>query len=142
MLSKTEHALVKHLFLSGGGSDRDALLRDVLGYHADARTHTLETHIWRLRRKIEKSPDAPRILVTTPGGYRLNMAAFRSGTEAGSTTCSPARKAVHDCAPSWQCQSRAIRFQAVGQTGASDHRPLLFVHGAKKGVGNVVLSGC
>ena len=54
---------------------RQVLLDDVWGYNAGVTTHTLETHIYRLRQKIERNPADCRLLMTAPGGYRLNPAA-------------------------------------------------------------------
>jgi DNA-binding response OmpR family regulator len=50
---------------------RETLLTEVWGYNAGVSTHTLETHIYRLRQKIERNPGEAALLVTDPGGYRL-----------------------------------------------------------------------
>jgi DNA-binding response OmpR family regulator len=50
---------------------RDVLLHDVWGYNAGVTTHTLETHVYRLRQKIERDPAHSEILVTEGGGYKL-----------------------------------------------------------------------
>ena len=50
---------------------RQELLREVWGYNPAVTTHTLETHVYRLRRKIEEIPAKARLLITEPGGYRL-----------------------------------------------------------------------
>ncbi len=71
-LTEKETAILKYLFRAGGTVvSRDVLLDEVWGYNAGVTTHTLETHIYRLRQKIEADPSQARILVTEPGGYKL-----------------------------------------------------------------------
>jgi len=71
-LTEKETAILKFLLRAGPEPvSRDVLLNDVWGYHAEVTTHTLETHIYRLRQKIEEDPANARILVTEGGGYRL-----------------------------------------------------------------------
>lgn len=71
-LTDKEAAILKYLYRTGGKViGRDVLLDEVWGYNAGVTTHTLETHVYRLRQKIEKDPSNARILLTEPGGYRL-----------------------------------------------------------------------
>lgn len=70
-LTEKETAILQFLYRAGRAIGRDALLGQVWGYNAGVTTHTLETHIYRLRRKIERNPARAEILVTEPGGYRL-----------------------------------------------------------------------
>jgi DNA-binding response OmpR family regulator len=71
-LTEKETAILKYLYRAGDKAiARDTLLGEVWGYHAGVTTHTLETHVYRLRQKIERNPAQAEILVTEPGGYRL-----------------------------------------------------------------------
>lgn len=71
-LTEKETSILKFLYRSGESVvSRDVLLHEVWGYNAGVTTHTLETHIYRLRQKIEKDPSNAEILVTESGGYRL-----------------------------------------------------------------------
>jgi DNA-binding response OmpR family regulator len=71
-LTEKETAILRFLYRAGQKVvGRDVLLAEVWGYNANVTTHTLETHIYRLRQKIEADPSHARILVTEPGGYKL-----------------------------------------------------------------------
>lgn len=71
-LTEKETAILKYLYRAGDKVvARDTLLGEVWGYNAGVTTHTLETHVYRLRQKIERDPGNARILVTEPGGYKL-----------------------------------------------------------------------
>lgn len=72
-LTEKETNILKFLHRAPEGVvARDVLLHEVWGYNARVTTHTLETHIYRLRQKIEPDPGNARLLVTESGGYRLN----------------------------------------------------------------------
>ena len=71
-LTKNETNILKFLYRSTGPVSRDHLLREVWGYNPGMETHTLETHIYRLRQKMEVDSRNPNILVTTKKeGYYL-----------------------------------------------------------------------
>jgi DNA-binding response OmpR family regulator len=71
-LTEKETAILRYLYRAGQRVvQRDVLLQEVWGYNAAVTTHTLETHVYRLRQKIEKDPSNARILVTDAGGYKL-----------------------------------------------------------------------
>ena len=71
-LTDKEAQILKFLYLHGDRVvSRDELLGEVWGYNANVTTHTLETHVYRLRQKMETDPSHAEILVTEPGGYRL-----------------------------------------------------------------------
>jgi DNA-binding response OmpR family regulator len=72
-LTEKEAAILKFLYRAGTKPvARQILLNEVWGYNAAVTTHTLETHIYRLRQKIEPDPSNARLLVTEGGGYRLD----------------------------------------------------------------------
>lgn len=71
-LTEKETSILKYLYRAGEKVvTRDVLLQEVWGYNAGVTTHTLETHIYRLRQKIEVEPSNAEILVTETGGYKL-----------------------------------------------------------------------
>lgn len=71
-LTEKETAILKFLYRAGEKPvTRDVLLHEVWGYNSGVTTHTLETHIYRLRQKMERNPAASELLVTEGGGYKL-----------------------------------------------------------------------
>lgn len=79
-LTDKEAQILKYLYMQAhdglnthvaGVVGRDELLGEVWGYNASVTTHTLETHVYRLRQKMERDPANAEILLTEPGGYRL-----------------------------------------------------------------------
>ncbi|MEM8772336.1 MAG: response regulator transcription factor [Pseudomonadota bacterium] len=73
-LTEKETSILKFLYRAGGKPvTRDILLDEVWGYNSGVTTHTLETHVYRLRQKIEPDPSNATILLTEGGGYRLAL---------------------------------------------------------------------
>jgi DNA-binding response OmpR family regulator len=71
-LTEKETNILKYLYRAGEKSvAREELLAEVWGYNSNVTTHTLETHIYRLRQKVERDPSNAQILVTEAGGYKL-----------------------------------------------------------------------
>ncbi|OKL44444.1 response regulator transcription factor [Pseudovibrio exalbescens] len=71
-LTEKETSILKFLYRAGEKPvTRDVLLHEVWGYNSGVTTHTLETHIYRLRQKVERDPSNAELLVTEAGGYKL-----------------------------------------------------------------------
>ena len=77
-LTEKEAAILKFLYRAGTHAvARQVLLNEVWGYNAAVTTHTLETHIYRLRQKMEPDPSNARLLLTEDGGYRLDPSGIK-----------------------------------------------------------------
>ncbi len=71
-LTEKETNILKYLLRAENATvQREVLLHEVWGYNAGVTTHTLETHIYRLRQKIELDPSQAKLLVTESGGYKI-----------------------------------------------------------------------
>ena len=71
-LTDKETAVLRVLYDADGERiDKETLVRQVFGYGPTVNTHTLETHVYRLRQKIEDVPMDPKYVVTSGAGYRL-----------------------------------------------------------------------
>jgi len=71
-LTEKEVDILKCLISSAGEAvDRDKLLKQVWNYSSDVTTHTLETHIYRLRQKLEIDPSIPRLIISKDGGFSI-----------------------------------------------------------------------
>jgi DNA-binding response OmpR family regulator len=79
-LTDKECAILKYLYRAGGRPvPRQVLLNEVWGYNSLMTTHTLETHIYRLRQKIEVDPSRPSLLRTESGSYKLTAIGVATG---------------------------------------------------------------
>ncbi len=72
-VSSKEFELLKYFICHSGETlSRDRLLEDVWGYDNYPTTRTVDTHLVRLRQKLEPEPDQPRYFLTVHGtGYRF-----------------------------------------------------------------------
>lgn len=71
-LTEKETAILKFLKRAEGATiSREKLLNEVWGYNANVTTHTLETHVYRLRQKIESDQTKAKIILTESGGYSI-----------------------------------------------------------------------
>jgi DNA-binding response OmpR family regulator len=101
-LSAKEAALLKYLYLHRNRSvAHTSIMRDVWGYSAQATTHTVWTHIYRLRQKIEADPAHPRLLLRVRGGYQFfeprtqTNASLPASTRAELPMTLPRRRCGH-----------------------------------------------
>ena len=75
-LTDKESGILRLLYQAAGQPvSRTTLLTEVFGYAIEANTHTLQTHIWRLRGKLEHAKPGAQLLVTDNNGYSLNVTA-------------------------------------------------------------------
>ena len=73
-LTEKEVAIIKYLYKASPNiTSKNELLKEVWGYSPDVSTHTIETHIYRLRQKVEHEDDSPQLIKTEDGGYLLNI---------------------------------------------------------------------
>ena len=73
-LTEREVKMILYLYkMKGQIINKHQFLQEVWGYHPDVSTHTIETHIYRLRQKVEKDENSPELISTTAGGYKLNF---------------------------------------------------------------------
>jgi DNA-binding response OmpR family regulator len=79
-LTEKEASVLKYLYRAEGPVPRHVLLHEVWGYNARTTTHTVETHIYRLRRKIEPDANQISVLINVEGGYLLNTDQPRTQT--------------------------------------------------------------
>ena len=73
-LTEKEVSIIKYLYKSGSKTiSKNELLQEVWGYSPDVTTHTIETHIYRLRQKVEQEDISAQLILTSDGGYQLKF---------------------------------------------------------------------
>ena len=72
-LTEREVDILKYLYKNSSNIiNKEDMLEDVWGYSNEATTHTVETHIYRLRQKIEQEGGS-QLILTENGGYKLDL---------------------------------------------------------------------
>lgn len=73
-LTEKEVAIIKYLYKARDKIvSKNELLQEVWGYRPDVTTHTIETHIYRLRQKVEHDEAEAQLIMTEDGGYKLKI---------------------------------------------------------------------
>ncbi len=73
-LTEKEVSIIKYLYKAGNKIiSKNELLQEVWGYNPDVTTHTIETHIYRLRQKVEHEDSSAQLILTSDGGYQLKF---------------------------------------------------------------------
>lgn len=73
-LTEKEVAIIKYLYKNTDKIvSKNDLMQEVWEYSADVATHTVETHIYRLRQKVEQDNIENQIIITFEGGYQLKL---------------------------------------------------------------------
>ena len=72
-LTEKEINTIIYLSKSSKPVDTDELQKKVWSYKTDIETHTVETHIYRLRKKILKTFNDSKFIVSKKNGYQINI---------------------------------------------------------------------
>ncbi len=120
-LTEKETSILKYLYRAGEKVvTRDVLLLEVWGYNANVTTHTLETHIYRLRQKIERDPSKAELLVTETGGYKLNSLTI-------PTSFCGCRRKLTDVRPNWRYSPQLLHHRPTSRFTRTSKSPVLHV---------------
>lgn len=73
-LTEREVSMLSYLYKTKDKiTSKTDFLKEVWGYNPEVSTHTIETHVYRLRQKVEKNENWPQLITTENGGYKLNL---------------------------------------------------------------------
>ena len=73
-LTEKEVSIIKYLHKNIGKIvSKNDLMQEVWEYSAEVATHTVETHIYRLRQKVEQDNQESQLIITSEGGYQLKI---------------------------------------------------------------------